>query len=392
MNNLRDEFKSSPENKTLHLSESRDDNDAVHHWKKNQHGDAKILAKPDKKDYSLSGRPQQQQKQQEQRGLSPTGSTFSVEDNVTSMKKKSNNVKPQFFSDRSFHAMDCADSPFVGNIKFATPTQRPPASALFSQAFVVQHQGSVNNAGDSENGQTNVRWIQTDSPLFVTKKNMENINSNVKVIDNSADGTSSHLQFHSPPTRTQPPPPLQSTHFFDNACGTGFGLNLSAFDMTNLSLNNNNEEGKSLADEPESESQSFELNETIVYADGPEDAPMDCCGVSNALCGSDNMFEGLVSPCGNADSYRQDKERVNKVPSPRRKNLLSRLRNKKKKTKASNTPSKVEYGNLDDDYDEKEAMKGVKKAHVQLTKQNILGKSMAAAGQFALLIDDEMDM
>ena len=290
--------------------------------------------------------------------------------------------------------MDCADSPFVGNIKFATPTQRPPASALFSQAFVVQHQGSVNNAGDSENGQTNVRWIQTDSPLFVTKKNMENINSNVKVIDNRADGTSSHLQFHSPPTRTQPPPPLQSTHFFDNACGTGFGLNLSAFDMTNLSLNNNNEEGKSLADEPESESPSFELNETIVYADGPEDAPMDCCGVSvsNALCGSDNMFEGLVSPCGNADTYRQDKERVNKVPSPRRKNLLSRLRNKKKKTKASNTPSNVEYGNLDDDYDEKEAMKGVKKAHVQLTKQHILGKSLAAAGQFALLIDDEMDM
>ena len=218
------------------------------------------------------------------------------------------------------------------------------------------------------------------------KKNMENINSNVKVIDNSADGTSSHLQFQSHPTRTQPPP--QSTHFFDNACGTGFGLNLSAFDMTNLSLNNNVEEGKSLADEPESESPSFELNETIVYADGPEDAPMDCCGVSNALCGSDNMFEGLVSPCGNADSYRQDKERMNKVPSPRRKNLLSRLRNKKKKTKAS----KVEYGNLDDDYDEKEAMKGVKSAHVQLTKQNIRGKSMAAASQFALLIDDEMDM
>ena len=79
--------------------------------------------------------------------------------------------------------MDCADSPFVGNIKFATPTQRPPASALFSQAFVVQHQGSVNNAGDSENGQTNVRWIQTDSPLFVTKKNMENINSHMQKLN-----------------------------------------------------------------------------------------------------------------------------------------------------------------------------------------------------------------
>lgn len=69
---------------------------------------------------------------------------------------------------------------------------------------------------------------------------------------------------------------------------------------------------------------------------------MDCCGVSNALCGSENMFEGLVSDCGNTDSHRQAKERVNKVPSPRRKNLLSRLRKKKNKAASAG------YANLDE--------------------------------------------
>ena len=160
--------------------------------------------------------------------------------------------------------------------------------------------------------------------------------------------------------------------------------------MSELSSANEDVNNKSLVDEDGgSESPSFEINETIVYADvSTEENIMDCCGVSNALCGSENMFEGLVSDCGNTDSHRQAKERVNKVPSPRRKNLLSRLR--KKKNKATS----VGYANLDEDIAEqvREEMKGVKSATLQRTKQAFVGTSMAQASMFALLVDDEIDM
>ena len=350
LKNLNDEFSGSPD-KTLHVSESRDDDDNNH--VKKQLGDTKILPKPDRSKHVLYQSQQQQQQQEERHDLSPTGSTVSVED-----KKKPS------FSERSFNSM--MNSPFAGNIKFSSPTTRVPASSLFAQAFVVQHQSNI----DGEES-INVRWVHTDSPLFVTTN--KDVNSDTpNVAANKAGEASSYLQFNSP--RAQPEPTTVK----------GFNdLNQSAFDMSELSFIN---------DDSESDGASFELNETIVYADDTEHA-LDCCSPMSALCGSENMFEGLVGNCGNADSHRQEKERNNKVPSPRRKNLLSRLRNKKKKVKMLGKKNVVEYGNLDNDNEEHEEMKGVRKAHVQLTRQNILGgKSIAAASQFALLIDDEMDM
>jgi len=360
--NLKEEFNSSPDKK-LQASESRDDEGVEGHssssTSKKQFEDFKILSKPDKSNYTLSGG-----------DLSPAGSTISVEDKTPDLKK-SNTTPARFFSERSFHAMDGAvDSPFVGNIKFATPNQRVPASALFAQAFVVQHQSSANGVDAPV-----TRWVQTDSPLFVVKKEMHD-DAEAKVVD-TAGCCSSYLQFQSP--RVQPEPTVK-----------GFGTNLSAFDMSELSSANEEVNNKSLVDEDGgSESPSFEINETIVYADvSTEENIMDCCGVSNALCGSENMFEGLVSDCGNTDSQRQAKERVNKVPSPRRKNLLSRLR--KKKNKAAS----VGYANLDEDIAEqvREEMRGVKSANLQRTKQAFVGTSMAQASMFALLVDDEIDM
>ena len=148
--------------------------------------------------------------------------------------------------------------------------------------------------------------------------------------------------------------------------------------------------------DPDSENPSFELNETIVYADSTEEAQKQCCTMSN-LCGSDNMFEGLVQNCVDVESHRQTKERVNKIPSPRRKNILERIRNKKKKNKLEST--KMEYGNLDNDDDDgnsdsgeqkDEKVKGIRKAKVQLTFQNMRGQTLASAKQFALLMDDEI--
>ncbi|KAL7535567.1 hypothetical protein ACHAXR_006577 [Thalassiosira sp. AJA248-18] len=373
LENLKDEF--HPDKK-LQQSESRDDTDDCMKASmgklsssKEAHGNTKIMSKPEKRNHLLAGWSLSSQKQQQQRrDLSPAGSTVSVEDKKAKSthhltpptNKKSNAVMHPFIGGGGG-----AESPFVGNIKFATPTQRVPQSSLFSQAFVVQNQEG-NNA-DGEPG--NVRWFQTSTPLFVVDDNADE--------GSNMNGGSSFLQLHSP--RMQPP---ESDNLFSEPDVKGFNTT-SAFDMTQLD--------KSIIDAAEeSDSPSFELNETIVYADSTEDVQMDCCGVNNiALCGGENMFEGLVRDCGNMDTFRETKEKVNRVPSPRRKNLLSRLRNKgKKKSKANK--NKVEYGNLDVEDEEQEEVKGVRKAHVQLAYQNIRGRSKASASQFALLVDDEI--
>lgn len=357
---LRDEFKSTAK-PSLQRHESRDDDtdqrplDELEGIK---------IPKPVKKNHLLFGEwPSSSTQQQPQ---SPTGSeqgsTVSVEDK--SAEKKQPSFTDQgfhagaflpSFSDRSFHAGDAdskADSPFVGNVKFPTTASRQhvPQSALFSQAFVVQHQG--NDDADDK-----VRWFQTESPLFVVPHDAVGRANN--------DGeSSSYLQFHSP--RMQPP---QSDNIPEPDV-KAFGP--SAFDMDQL------------------ETSYDELNETIVYADSLEDiATNNCCGVGDSIC--ENMFEGLVSTvnCGEVESQRQAKEKANKVPSPRRKKLLSRRRKKKKKKNAV-------YGHLDEDNnddEEQEAVKGVRNAHIRLAYQNIRGRSTARhANQFALLIEDEMSL
>lgn len=97
------------------------------------------------------------------------------------------------------------------------------------------------------------------------------------------------------------------------------------------------------------------------------------------------MFEGLVQNCGNFDSHRQAKEKINKVPSPRRENLLKKLRMRRKKVKAQ-----IDYGNLDEDDEERNMMKGVRKAHVRLAYQNIYGQSVDSASQYCSL-DNEIE-
>jgi hypothetical protein len=227
--------------------------------------------------------------------------------------------------------------------------------------------------------------------LFVTKKQIdEHVDDGVVKKDNVGTLPSSSYHETRPSSRTQPPSNTDDD-LLPNPDVKRFN-NLTAFDMTNL------EGGLSLIDcDPESESPSFELNDTIVYADSTEEAQKQCCTMSN-LCGSDTMFEGLVQNCIDIDSHRQMKERVNKIPSPRRKNLLERIRNKKKKNKLDNM--KNEYGNLGDDCEEniedsngrqkEEKMKRIRRAKVQLTFQNMRGQTMASANQFALLMDDEI--
>ena len=345
LENLRDEF-CSPD-KMVQSSESRDDTEKGN---KAKLGDATILPKPDRRNHFLAGwssRPQEQH--------SPTGSTVSIKDKKTPATMKS------AFAERSFRGGD-VESPFVGDIKFATPNQRVPQSSLFSQAFVVQHQV---NSGDGES--ENVRWYQTDSPLCIVN---DGANDSKKEV-----GESSYLQFHSP--RMQPP---EASNLFQEPDVKGF--NTSAFDMSHL-----DQSIMDTADE-DSDNASFELNETIVYADSTEDAQMGCCGVRDvAFCGTENMFEGLVRDCGNMESFREKKEKVNGVPSPRRKNLLSRLR--KKKSKANK--KKVEYGNLNEEDEGQQQEMKVRKANVQLVYQNFRGRrSMAAANQFAAIVDDEI--
>jgi len=331
----------------------------------------------------LLGRAQPQQSVR-QRDLSPAGSTVSVGDKkktgappLPSAEERSNTT-PVPFSERSFRTDGMPDSPFVGNIQFPTPTQRVPASALFSQAFVVQHP----QEGGGGNNSTDVRWVHTDSPLFVVKKNLDDAigEADKGSTDKSAATNSSYLQLQSPRMPSSPIMPDPGVR--------GFSNNQSAFDMSVVEMD---EEG-------------FELNETIVYADSTEDAAGECCGIADAFCGSENLFDGLMSNDGSIwekpTPKSPTKEKRVRNPSPRRKNLLSRLRGKGKSKKNAKSGSKggdnknmEYYGNLDEDNEEREEsnnMKGVRKAHVQLTYQNIRGQTMASANQFALLIDDEI--
>jgi hypothetical protein len=210
-----------------------------------------------------------------------------------------------------------------------------------------------------EEGLGNVRWVQTKSPLFVVRKTNDSKMS----------------------SRRKQPPQTGDDPFLEDPNAKAFGA--SAFNLTQLDWNNG---GKLLADakDPESESPSFkELNETIVYADSMEEAArVDCCSISDVLkrfaqnCGIDSNFQ------------RQTKEKAGKMPLPRRKNLLSRIRNKKKHPK-----DKGEYGNLIDHEDDEAVrgeMKGVRKAHVQLAYHNIRGKTTAKATQFTLLVNNKV--
>ncbi|KAL3799074.1 hypothetical protein ACHAWO_007414 [Cyclotella atomus] len=248
----------------------------------------------------------------------------------------------------SVFVIDDTDSPFCGNIKFSSsPKDRVPASALFSQAFVVQRNGEDGISGPPVTD--NIRWDATNSPLFVIKKGSSNIRKNQLEWSPYPQGE------RTPPERLFPDP-------------------LVAFDMSELDTSMNASDDGSLSDDP-----SYNPNDTIVYAD-EADAQANCCGFDN-FCADNVMFQGLVSNCStDPDAQRLAKEKANKVPSPRRKNLLSRLRKGGKKNK-----EKVSYGNLDDEM--KESMKDIKKAHVQLRKQNLYGKSVEAASQYASMSD-----
>jgi len=413
LQNLRDEFDSPDATLRQSNNESRDDIALDKHHRDvteiiasanakptsfgKKHGDVKIVAKPDKSNHKLLGRtPQKQQPRQpprqRQNDLSPAGSTVTVEDEkkkaaadrLLSTEERSAVVVP--FSERSFRGDEAPESPFVGNVQFSTPNQRVPASALFSQAFVVQQGGGSDKA-------TDVRWVQTDSPLFVVKKTVRDADGAVATVegrDGKGDAAeTSYLQLHSP--RMQPP----ATEMPAPYCAEGPDNNIgrSAFDMSVVEM-----------DDPANT--GFEMNETIVYADSMEDAATDCCGIADALCGGGNMFEGLMGDYGGSKKLdkphaQRQKEKKDRNPSPRRRNLLSRLRGRGKGKKSSskagkNNEKKMEYyGNLDEDNEEREesncnTVGGVRKARVQLTYQNIRGQTMASANQFALLLDDEV--
>ena len=253
----------------------------------------------------------------------------------------------------SLFVIDDTDSPFCGNIKFSnTPKERVPASALFSQAFVVQRAGAEESA--VEPVRDNIRWESTTSPLFVVKKGTPAKKTQI-------EWSPYALSERTPPEKLFPDPLVK-------------GFERTAFDMSELDKSVQVSDDGSLSDDP-----SYDPNDTIVYADDT-DAQANCCGFDN-FCADNIMFEGLVSNCGpDSETQRQAKEKANKVPSPRRKNILSRLKKGSKRNK-----DKVIYGNLEDET--KESMKGIKKAHIQLRKQNLYGKSMEAASQYASMSD-----
>jgi hypothetical protein len=250
--------------------------------------------------------------------------------------------------------MDDTDSPFCGNIKFSSNfSDKVPASASFSQAFVVQKTGSEEQKAPRVTD--HIRWESTNSPLFVTKKSIPDAGQKTKV-----EWSPYPPAERTPPERLFPDPLVK-------------GFDRIAFDMAQLDVSAVSLDDGSLSDDP-----SYNPNDTIVYADETE-AQADCCAF-DSFC-ADTMFEGLVSNCGvDSTTQRQTKEKSNKIPSPRRKTLLSRLRKGNKKNK-----EKVAYGNLDDD--EKESMKDIKKAHIQLRKQNVYGLSVESASQYAPMSD-----
>lgn len=252
---------------------------------------------------------------------------------------------PATFRSKIFHMDD--DSPFCGNVKFSDAQDRVPASALFSQAFVVQN-SETNGLPVTDN----IRWESTTSPLFVTKKGSGTQKTPLQCAPFS-------LTDRAQPETLSPDPK---------------GFAQTAFDMSEVDTSAHVSDDGSLSDDP-----SYNPNDTIVYADETE-AFDNCCGF-DSFCADNVMFEGLVSNCGkDPQTQRQTKEKANKVPSPRRKNLLSRLRKGSKKNK-----DKVGYGNLIDN--DNESMKGIRKAHVQLRKQNLRGKSVEAASQYTSMSD-----
>ena len=151
--------------------------------------------------------------------------------------------------DESFFSMDDGDteSPFTGGINFDAPP-RIPASALFSQAFIV-------NRGDG-------------SPLFVVKKTLPNQNKTKK---------SSYLQMEAPGKITKAKP---------------------ALDMSEIRLHQDVSLESALSTESAWDTAAF-ANEIGVQADS--------C-LLDALCG-DSMCQGLID---DSSDIRQIKEKANK--------------------------------------------------------------------------------
>jgi hypothetical protein len=330
VNDLASEF-TSPSQREVQLSDSRDD---IEHKK---HRDDE----PTKKELSLEDT------------QSMTICPKPAKKVAAPPAKKASTPAPTKSTFNSLFVVNDNDSPFCGNIKFSnTPKDRVPVSALFSQAFVVQRAGAEEANGTQVTD--HIRWESTASPLFVMKKGAP--------IQKTEVAWSPY-----PPAERTPPERL-----FPDPLVKGFDQ--IAFDMSELDVSANLSDEGSLSDDP-----SYNPNDTIVYADESE-AQTSCCGF-DSFCADNVMFEGLVSNCGaDPETQRLAKEKANKVPSPRRKNLLTRLRKGNKKNK-----DKVTYGTLDDGL--KESMKGIKKAHVQLRKQNLYGKSVEAASQYASMSD-----
>ena len=330
VHDLAREVTSSSEN-AVQPSDSRDD---IEHKKHRDDVATKVLVKPDEKsNVTICAKP-------DNKASRPPAKPVST-------PAPANTFRTSLF------VMDDTDSPFCGNIKFSTtPKERVPASALFSQAFVVQRTGAEESVGGAV--RDNIRWETTTSPLFVVKKG-------APAKKNPVEWSPYALSERTPPEKLFPDPLVK-------------GFERTAFDMSELDNSIQVSDDGSLSDDP-----SYNPNDTIVYADETE-AQSNCCGFDN-FCADNIMFEGLVSNCGpDSETQRQTKEKANKVPSPRRKTILSRLRKGNKKNK-----DKVMYGNLEDET--KESMKGIKKAHVQLRKQNLYGKSLEAASQYASMSD-----
>lgn len=397
INDLANEFGSS--SSPIHFSESRDDKE---HRK---HRDAKVVpspnksssvssrdirdhqqsvsphrnpvsirAKPEKRNHLLSRWHEESPKPSPNRSkeivpLVPKSFSPSKTPSSKFSTKNSNyssfNCNPNPFNQNPF-CFDGQDSPFFGNIKFASPKERAATSALFSQAFIVHRKDAETMVPPAPQDKSSdfVRWTVTDSPLFVTKKSVPNQS-------NGNNSSSSSNVIESPSERIQPEGSLfPKITANDPVVFTMDGLGLKE----GISM----ESDGSIFDDP-----SPGLNETIVYAD-ETDAQADCCAM-DSICGDNSVFEGLVQQCGSINDQKQLKVKANKVPSPRRENILKRLRAKRAKNKF-----KVDYGNLDENEEEKKMMAGIRNARVQLAYQNIYGQSVEAASQYCVL-DDEME-
>ena len=369
LRDLKDEFGTPPSTPHGHgsfenRSESRDDDDASNIPSVAQQELHSInIANPNRTKHVLVDSP----------GASE-GSTISVGGDA--------NKKDAAFGGTPFDAAG-PESPFVGNVRFETPTKRVPASALFSQAFVVQSEGADQQQRDeAAEGPT----------LHVVKK------------DGPADRPQSYLQLESP--RMQPDPADDGD--VPEPDVKGFGL-FKAFDFGSLEdFPCGGQDGS--FDGPNESFDFGGLNDTtVVYEDGA--APIVCCGV-DPFCGAADasMFEGLVSNCADTDAFRMSKERANGASSPRKggrassprgMKLLGKLRRKKKnKEKAA----AAEYGALDNDggsgesgtaaaankASRQERPRGIRNARVAALTQNIRGYgSMATASQFSRLQEDE---